>query len=67
MPPPFFFFNQGPSMSLTPRRISVTVPTRIYERLLEQSYQDGRSMSNLASFILEAWLDGVAPPHSRGR
>lgn len=49
----------------SPRRISITIPLRTYERLLQRSDEDGRSMSNLASFILESWLDGVAPPQTK--
>ena len=41
----------------SPRRISITIPLRTYERLVKRSDEDGRSMSNLASFILESWLD----------
>lgn len=49
------------------RRISVTIPGSTYEALLQRSNEDGRSISNLASYILESWLDGIAPPRSLGR
>jgi hypothetical protein len=36
-----------------PRRISITIPDHIYQLLLERSKQQGRSISNLAAFLLE--------------
>jgi len=37
----------------TPRRITITVPYQLYQRLVEQSDREGRSLSNLAAFLLE--------------
>jgi len=39
-----------------PSRISITVPAHIYHYLVERSNHEGRSISNLASFLLEAAL-----------
>lgn len=36
-----------------PQRITVTIPQAVYESLGELSFREGRSMSNLASFMLE--------------
>lgn len=36
-----------------PRRITVTVPDQIYRTLLERSAREGRSISNLAAYLLE--------------
>ena len=36
-----------------PRRISVTVPDQTYRQILECSNRQGRSVSNLAAFLLE--------------
>jgi hypothetical protein len=36
-----------------PKRITITVPQAVYERLEQLSYEDGRSLSNLAAFLLE--------------
>ncbi len=36
-----------------PQRITVTIPQAVYEGLGELSFREGRSMSNLASFMLE--------------
>ncbi|MFM7312087.1 MAG: ribbon-helix-helix domain-containing protein [Cyanobium sp.] len=38
----------------TPRRISITLPYGTYARLLDRSNREGRSLSNLAAFLLES-------------
>jgi hypothetical protein len=40
-----------------PRRISVTLNEQLYQRLLRDSDQQGRSLSNYAAFLLENALD----------
>jgi len=40
----------------SPKRISITVPYGAYQRLLECSDEQGRSLSNLAAFLLESNL-----------
>ena len=40
-----------------PRRITATIPYTAYQRLLERSDEEGRSLSNLAAFLLEKALD----------
>ncbi|MEB3235279.1 MAG: hypothetical protein VKM98_07615 [Cyanobacteriota bacterium] len=37
----------------TPRRISITIPWELYETLVTRSNREGRSLSNLAAFVLE--------------
>lgn len=37
----------------SPKRITITVPYGAYQRLLERSQREGRSLSNLAAFLLE--------------
>lgn len=45
------------------QRISVTVPDHIHHALIERSLREGRSLSNLASFLLEVALtDSLAEP-----
>jgi hypothetical protein len=39
-----------------PRRISITVPFAILDQLVERSGFEGRSISNLAAFLLEQGL-----------
>ena len=36
-----------------PQRLSITMPAEVYEVIEKLSFQEGRSMSNLASFLLE--------------
>lgn len=43
----------------SPKRVSVTVPDAVMQRLLEQSDQQGRSTSNLAAYLLEMALDAM--------
>lgn len=37
----------------SPRRITITLPFGAYQRLLERSELEGRSLSNLAAYLLE--------------
>lgn len=43
------------------RRISVSLPQRVYERLLHMADQQGRSASNLTAFLIEARLRDIDP------
>ena len=43
-------------MNRSPRRVTITVPYALYSELLARSDQQGRSLSNLAAFLLEAAL-----------
>jgi hypothetical protein len=45
-----------------PRRISITLPLLPYERLLKRSDWEGRSLSNLAAFLLEQALNEIERP-----
>lgn len=40
----------------SPKRISITIPNNAYENLIKQSNEEGRSLSNLAAFLLESAL-----------
>jgi hypothetical protein len=40
----------------TPKRITITIPHYTLEALVKRSDEEGRSMSNLAAFILEQGL-----------
>ena len=46
-------FTQPSASFRSPRRITITVPYQLYQRLVEQSNREGRSLSNLAAFLLE--------------
>ena len=41
----------------SPRRITITVPNALLEALVQRSNAEGRSISNLAAFLLELSLD----------
>jgi hypothetical protein len=45
-----------------PRRISITLPLHPYEQLLKRSDWEGRSLSNLAAFLLEQALKEIERP-----
>lgn len=38
----------------SPKRISITIPYGTYQTLLERSENEGRSLSNLAAYLLES-------------
>lgn len=40
----------------TPRRLTITIPHGIYRELIERSDEQGRSLSNLAAYLLESAL-----------
>jgi len=40
----------------SPRRVTITVPYALYAELQARSDQQGRSLSNLAAFLLETSL-----------
>lgn len=47
-----------------PRRVSITIPYRIDQELVQRSDEQGRSLSNLAAYLLESAL--LEDPGSRG-
>ncbi|KEF43475.1 MAG: hypothetical protein ER33_01645 [Cyanobium sp. CACIAM 14] len=42
---------------LRPVRVTITIPHNAYQALLERSNRQGRSLSNLAAFLLESALE----------
>jgi hypothetical protein len=47
-----------PTQFRKPQRISITVSNHLYDRLVQMSDQQGRSLSNYASYVLESSLLG---------
>ena len=43
---------------LSPQRVTITVPAMTLKKLLRRSLVEGRSVSNLAAFLLEQSLEG---------
>lgn len=41
----------------SPRRITITLPYNAFSSLQERSDQEGRSLSNLAAYLIESSLD----------
>ena len=50
----------------TPKRITITVSYITYQRLIHQSDEEGRSLSNLAAFILESSTASSTPKTQPG-
>ena len=42
----------------SPQRITITVPAMTLKKLVKRSLVEGRSLSNLAAFLLEQTLEG---------
>jgi type II secretory pathway component PulK len=47
------FYSQPPAQFRRPQRISITVSWRLHQSLLQRSDLEGRSLSNLAAWLLE--------------
>jgi hypothetical protein len=43
-----------------PKRITITVNHSLHTKLVERSSSEGRSISNLASYLLERELEGTS-------
>lgn len=52
------FGEETSSVFLSPKRLSVTVPDSVMKKLLKRSLEEGRSLSNLAAFLVEQSLAG---------
>jgi hypothetical protein len=44
-----------------PFRLSVTVSGKVFDYIVKQSLVEGRSMSNLISYLLERTIDSLQP------
>ncbi len=51
-----------PGPFLRPVRVTITIPYNAYQSLIERSNQQGRSLSNLAAYLLETSLQAF-PSH----
>ncbi len=49
-------FEPKSPFSRGPMRITITVPYATFQAIVERSAEEGRSMSNLAAYILEQGL-----------
>lgn len=55
------FTPQAQRSFRAPRRITITVPNALLEALIRRSSAEGRSLSNLAAYLLELSLDERPP------
>lgn len=50
----FTYNNESKKLvSRAPKRLTITIPHSTYEAIAQRSNEEGRSLSNLAAFILE--------------
>ncbi|WP_254963156.1 MULTISPECIES: ribbon-helix-helix domain-containing protein [unclassified Cyanobium] len=42
-------------------RVTITIPYNAYQALIERSNHQGRSLSNLAAYLLETSLQAIHP------
>jgi len=54
-----------PVLPRKPRRLTITVSAQVYQRLVEDSDQQGRSLSNYAAYMLETGLDWLSGLRNR--
>lgn len=50
---PIISYRRSVSAMRKPQRLTITVPWRLYQELIQQSNEEGRSLSSLASYWLE--------------
>ncbi len=53
--------RNGSPAANRPRRLSITMPANVFEALERRSTLEGRSLSNLAAYLLEAGMAAGAP------
>jgi hypothetical protein len=46
-----------PNIFRKPVRVTITLPHNIYQHLKKRSDEEGRSLSNLAAFLIEKSID----------
>jgi predicted CopG family antitoxin len=49
-----------PIIHAKPRRLTITISDHVYQLLLQTSDRQGRSLSNLAAYLLETTLDSTS-------
>jgi len=50
-----------PGPFLRPVRVTITIPYNAYQALIERSNHQGRSLSNLAAYLIETSLQALHP------
>jgi hypothetical protein len=54
--------DDSPLWLRKPRRITINLPEGVFDELIARSSREGRSVSNLASFLLEKTLSRILHP-----
>jgi hypothetical protein len=56
------YANNAPLWLRKPRRMTINLPEAAFEKLIARSNREGRSVSNLTSFLLEKILSRILHP-----
>ena len=67
MPNPQPYLAQGNPAFRSSQRLTITVAQATLEALVDRSSCEGRSLSNLAAYLLESSLEAGHGPGSRGQ
>ncbi|MFZ9621142.1 MAG: ribbon-helix-helix domain-containing protein [Prochlorococcaceae cyanobacterium] len=54
--------GSGIVRSRAPKRLTITLPFTVFSALEQRSGQEGRSLSNLAAYLIERGLNQPLPP-----
>lgn len=65
LPPPAMNDAYLGYLQRKPRRMTMTIPDAAFRQLLQLSDEQGRSLSNLAAFLLESSLEEYQRRHGR--
>lgn len=61
-PKPLSTPSFSPTLPPKPQRITVTIPSKLHQDLVDRSDREGRSLSNLVAFLLETALSKSGSP-----
>jgi hypothetical protein len=50
-------FNDVPKYARSSKRVTITIPFRVFTSIVERSSEEGRSISNLMAYLLERAID----------
>ncbi|MDM7952124.1 MAG: hypothetical protein QUV07_02745 [Cyanobium sp. CZS 25K] len=57
--------HSSPGPFRRPVRVTITIPYNAYQSLVDRSNTQGRSLSNLAAYLLETSLEMMEPREQR--
>jgi hypothetical protein len=50
-------YKDVPQYARTSKRVTITIPFRVFTSIVERSSEEGRSISNLMAYLLERAID----------